>query len=190
MRLASVEGLGSLTIGRLARELDLSKSGVFAHFRSKRRLQEETIQAAGEVFVREVLEPGLAEPAGINRLAGLCEAYLSYVERGVFPGGCFFAHLLAEFDAPAGPIHDEVEAIQRRWMGLLEGEIRTAQARGELAVGEDPGQLAFELYAALELANFLATLYRDPSVVERGRRAIRGSLAAAAPAGRESGRPS
>lgn len=179
MRLASIEGLGSLTIGRLARELGLSKSGVFAHFRSKERLQRETIEAARRVFEREVLEPGLSAPEGLARLEGLCEAYLSYVERGVFPGGCFFAHLLAEFDAPAGPIHDELVEIQRGWLGLLENLIRAARERGELDPGGDPGQLAFQLYAALELANYLSTLYRDPSFVERGRRAVRAALAAA-----------
>ena len=177
MRLASVEGLGSLTIGRLARELDLSKSGVFAHFRSKQRLQEETIEAAREVFEREVLRPGLDAPQGLARLESLCEAYLSYVERGVFPGGCFFAHLLAEFDAPEGPIHDQVIEIQEGWLGLLQDLIRTARERGELAPDTDPGQLAFELYAALELANFLSTLFRDPWAVGRGRRAVAQAIA-------------
>jgi AcrR family transcriptional regulator len=179
MRIASVEGLGSLTIGRLARELGLSKSGVFAHFRSKRRLQRETIQAAREVFRREVMDPGLAAPEGLARLGSLLEAYLSYVERGVFPGGCFFAHLLAEFDAPPGPIHDEVVEIQRGWLGLLQELVGSAQARGELDPAADAAQLAFELYAPLELANYLSTLQRDPAVVGRGRRAVRAVLARA-----------
>ncbi len=178
MRLASIEGLGSLTIGRLARELDLSKSGVFAHFRSKRRLHEETIAAAGRVFEREVLGPGLSAPDGLARVQALCDAYLSYVERRVFPGGCFFAHLLAEFDAQGGAIHDRVVEIQRGWMGLLEGRIEIAKEKGELGAATDAGQLAFELYAALELANYLSTLNRDPSLVERGRTAVQRALGA------------
>ncbi|MQA13759.1 MAG: TetR family transcriptional regulator [Pseudonocardiaceae bacterium] len=181
MRVASIEGLGSLTVGRLAEELGVSKSGVFAHFRSKQRLQQETIAAAGEVFEREVLGPGLAAPDGLARLEGLCEAYLSYVERGVFPGGCFFAHLLAEFDAQTGPVHDEVVTGQRGWLGLLEGLVDTARQRGELDPATDAGQLAFELYAPLELANYLSTLHRDPAIVDRGRTAIRATIAAAAP---------
>lgn len=181
MRLASVEGLGSLTIGRLARELGVSKSGVFAHFRSKQRLQQETIAAAGEVFQREVLQPGLAPPEGLAQLETLCEAYLSYVERGVFPGGCFFAQLLAEFDAPDGTIHDEVVAGQQGWLGLLERIIDTAQQHGELDPATDPTQLAFELYAPLELANYLSTLNRDPSIIERGRIAVRATIANATP---------
>ncbi len=144
-------------------------------------MQQETIAAAGEVFEREVLEPGLAAAEGLARLESLCEAYLSYVERGVFPGGCFFAHLLAEFDAPDGPIHDEVVIGQQGWIGLLKRQIDTAQRRGELDPRADPGQLAFELYAPLGLANYLATLHRDAAIVERGRNAIRATLAAAAP---------
>jgi AcrR family transcriptional regulator len=184
MRLASIEGLSSLTIGRLARELGVSKSGVFAHFRSKQRLQQETIAAAGEVFEREVFAPASVAPEGLARVEALCEAYLSYVERGVFPGGCFFAHLLAEFDAPDGPIHDQVDAIQRGWLGLLEEHVEIAQRAGDLRADLDRAQLAFELYAPLELANYLATLHRDPSLTDRGRAAVRASLAAGSPGGR------
>lgn len=179
MRLASVEGLGSLTIGRLSREVGISKSGVFAHFRSKERLQKETVEAARDVFLREVLEPGLAAPQGLSRVEALCEAYLSYVEREVFPGGCFFAHILAEFDARDGPIHEEVAADQRGWIGLLEEEIRAAQRGGELDPERDPAQLAFQLTAAAELANYYATLHRDGAMVERGREAVRQTLAEA-----------
>lgn len=179
MRLASIHGVGSLTFGRIARELGISKSGVFAHFRSKQDLQRQTIAAADEVYRREVLTPGMSAPAGLPRLESLCEAYLSYVERGVFPGGCFFAHLLAEFDAPDGPIHDELAAGQGGWLGLLAQQIVTAQQDGELDPGVDPEQFAFELYAPLELANYLATLYRDNAFVERGRSALRALLGAA-----------
>jgi AcrR family transcriptional regulator len=181
MRLASVEGLGSLTIGRLARELGISKSGVFAHFRSKERLQQETLTAAGEIFEREVIAPARAAPEGLAQIEALCEAYLCYIERGVFPGGCFFAHLLAEYDAQTGPVHDEVAATHRGWLGDLERLIRTAQHRGELDPGVQPAQLAFELTAPIELANYWSVLYRDPSFVERGRDAVRATVAAARP---------
>ena len=177
MRLASIEGLSSLTIGRLAHEIGASRSGVFAHFRSKQRLQQETIAAAREVFEREVLRPGLDAPEGLAQLDGFCEAYLSYVERGVFPGGCFFAQLLAEFDAPDGVIHDEVASFQQGGMALLEGLVATAQQRGELDPDVEPGQLAFELYAPLELANYFSTLHRDPALIDRGRAAVQATIA-------------
>lgn len=181
MRLASVEGLGSLTFGRLARELEISKSGVFAHFRSKQQLKEETVQAGVEVFEDEVLQPGLAAPEGLARIESLCEAYLSYIERGVFPGGCFLAQLLADFDALEGPIHDRLAAGQQGWLGLLEGQIEIAQQQGELEPSVDPGQLAFELYAPIEMANYLFTLFRDPTFVQRGREAVQVTLRRATP---------
>ncbi len=181
MRLASIEGLSSLTIGRLADELEISKSGVFAHFGSKQRLQHETIEAAEAVFAREVVEPGLNAPPGLAQVEGLCEAYLNYVERGVFPGGCFFAQLLAEFDAPAGTIHDAVADGQQGWLGLLEGTIATAQDQQEIDPALDVSQLAFELYAALELSNYLSTLFRDSAIIERGRTAVRATIAHARP---------
>lgn len=176
MRLASIEGLGSLTFGRLAGELGLTKSGVAAHFDSRRHLQQETIEAAQRVFDREVLEPGLAAREGIAQLEGICDAYLSYLDRGVFAGGCFFAQLLAEFDAPSGPIHDAVADGQRGWLGMLEGLAEIARQRGEIDSAVDPVQLAFELYAPLELANYLSMLYRDPSIIDRGRAAVRATI--------------
>lgn len=183
MRLASIEGLRSLTIGRLARELGVSKSGVFAHFRSKQRLQRETVAAARAVFAREVFEPGRAAPDGLPRLEALCESYLSYVERGVFPGGCFFAQLLGEFDAPAGPIHEEVVADQRGWVGMLEELVETAKQQGELDPATDAAQMAFELYAPLELANFLSVLHGDRSIIDRAREAVATTVAEASPRG-------
>jgi AcrR family transcriptional regulator len=181
MELASMEGLGSLTIGRLARELGMSKSGVFAHFRSKERLQRETIEAARRVFAREVMRPALAATEGLQQIEAFCEAYLSYVERGVFPGGCFFAHMLAEFDAQDGPLHAAVVADQRGWSEMVGRQIRVAKERGEIDPRTDEAQLAFELYAPLELANYLSTLHRDPGVVDLGRRAIRDTIMRAKP---------
>ncbi len=176
MRIASVEGLGALTIGRLATELGISKSGVYAHFRSKERLQMETIDAAGAIYQREVLAPGLAAPDGRARLEALAEAFLSYVERGVFPGGCFFAQMLGEFDAQEGLIHDQLAKEQRGWLSLLEEAAATAVARGEFDPRTDVQQLAFELTAVLEVANYLSVLHRDSSMIAHGRRAVRGIL--------------
>jgi AcrR family transcriptional regulator len=179
MRIASIEGLGGLTIGRLATELGISKSGVYAHFGSKERLQHETVGAAAEVYRREVIEPGLAAPEGIDQLRGICEAFLSYVERGVFPGGCFFAHVIAEVDAQSGPIHDAVAAGQRQALALLEDRARVARELGHLHPTTDDRQLAFELTAAIEQANYLSMLHRDLAYLGRGRQAVEHLLAAA-----------
>lgn len=99
----------------------------------------------------------------------------------MFPGGCFFAQLLGEFDAQSGPIHDRVEAGQRGFLDMLEQRIETAKQRGELNPATDSAQMAFELYAPLELANFLSTLYRDQSIIDRARRVVGTTIAAATP---------
>lgn len=176
MAVASVEGLGGLTIGRLADELDMSKSGVYAHFKSKQRLQLDTIEAARRVFVREVIAPGLSAPEGLGQLRGLCEAFVSYVERGVFPGGCFFAGLLGEFDAQPGAVREQVAADHRQWLDALVMTAQAGQARGELDRQADIEQLAFELDAAMELGNHLYVLYHDPEMLERARTAVRESI--------------
>ncbi len=183
--LASVEGLDGLSIGRLASELAMSKSGLFAHFGSKEDLQLAVIEEARQRYVQEVIAPALAAGSGIARLHALCEAFLSYVERGVFPGGCFFASAMAEFDAKApGPVRDRVAQCQRSWMSTLEWAARDAQALQQLAAGCDPQQLAFELEGALLTANWYFHLYSDPGYLTRARRAVRACLAGqATPAG-------
>ncbi|MCD2443595.1 TetR/AcrR family transcriptional regulator [Agromyces sp. SYSU K20354] len=186
VRLASVEGLGGLSIGRLAQQVGVSKSGLYAHFRSKRRLQLDIIRQARAIFEREVIAPAFEAPEGIRRLESLCEAYLSYVERRVFPGGCFFAGMMAEFDAQSGSAHDEAAADQREWIGLIDGAARRAQALGELATDADIAQLAFDLTAAVEHANYYSVLFGDTAVVGRARVAIAAAIARARPAeGRE-----
>lgn len=175
-RLASVEGLEGLTIGRVAEELEVTKSGVYAHFGSRERLQLETVEAAMAIFEREVIAPALAAPEGLRRLRALCESYLSYVERMVFPGGCFFASLLAEMDARSGPLHDLVRAGERQWLGALREMAAAAQRQGEIAGDPDPEQLAFELDALLELGNYHFVLFRDPAVLDRARRGVAGIL--------------
>ena len=175
-RIASVEGLDGLTIGRLAEALGVSKSGVYAHFGSKDKLQLETIGAAQEIFEREVMASAFAAPPGIARIKALGGAYLSYIERLVFPGGCFFASLLAEMDARSGPVHDALLAGERAFIQGLEEMVREGQRLGEIDCEADPGQVAFEVQAAIELANYHFVLFRDPLDLERARRAIAGAI--------------
>lgn len=175
-RLASIEGLEGLTIGRLAEELGVSKSGVYAHFGSKEQLQLETVEAAWAIFAEEVMRPALEAPEGLRQLEALSEAYLSYVERLVFPGGCFFASLLAEMDARSGPIHEGLLAGERRFVAAVRDMAREAQRRREIAPHVDVEQLAFELQAAIDLANYHFVLFKDPQELERARKAIRGLL--------------
>lgn len=178
--LSSVDGLDRLSIGRLADEVGMSKSGLFAHFRSKEDLQLATIEAAAATYVVEVIKPALAVPAGMGRLHRLCESFISYVERGVFPGGCFFAAAMAEFDARPGPIRDRIALAQRQWMEMLERTARDAQRLGELSQNADPAQLAFELESVMVTANWYFHLFGDRGQLERARMGVQRLLEEAA----------
>lgn len=170
--LASVEGLEGLTIGRLATELSMSKSGLFAHFGSKEELQLATIETARAVFIREVIGPAFEAERGLPRLWKLCDIWLAYVEGGVFRGGCFFAAAAAEFDSRPGPVRDLIAGIMKTWLGMLQRAVAEAQAAGQLDAEAAPVQLAFE-FNALEMgANWAFQLHDDRQAFARARAAI------------------
>jgi AcrR family transcriptional regulator len=169
---ASAEGLEGLTIGRLASELSMSKSGLFAHFGSKEDLQLATIEAARAVFIREIIRPAFEAAQGMPRLWKLCDDWLSYVQGGVFRGGCFFAAASAEFDSRHGPVRDRIAAIMKEWLAMLRRAVVEAQGEGHLEKDLDPTQLAFE-FNALELgANWAFQLHGDRQAFARARGAI------------------
>ena len=174
--IASVEGLEALSVGRLAGELELSKSGVFALFGSKQELQLATVREASRIFVVEVLEPVSEVAEGVERLRGLCEGWLRYSEQRVFPGGCFFFGVMAEFDAREGPVHDALVEAQRAWLGELERCTERARAAGELSADTDPAQLAFEVVALMETANAMSVLHGETTPYVRARRGIASRL--------------
>jgi AcrR family transcriptional regulator len=179
VQLASTEGLEGLSIGRLASELGVSKSGLFAHFGSKTELQVATVAAAREVFVDEVLGAARAG-GGIDEVLSLTDAWLGYMEREVFRGGCFFLAASHEFDSRPGPVRDEIAALVSEWLMALEAAIQDAQEAGHLSAEVDPPQLALELNSLGMGANWSFQLYRDPEAFARTRAAIRGRLQAAA----------
>jgi AcrR family transcriptional regulator len=180
-RLATVEGIDGLSIGRLAEAVGMSKSGLFAHFGSKEELQLATIETAGEVFAEQVLEPAADSATGLERLQHLTDGFLRHVEGGVFPGGCFFASVAAEMDTHPGPVRDLAVQVANDWLAQLEAAARDAQAEGAIDPSEDPAQLAFELNAYLLLANAQFVISRQPTPFDRARRALARRLAAAAP---------
>lgn len=179
-QLATVEGLEGLSIGRLADAVGMSKSGLYAHFRSKLELQLATIATANDVFQREVVDPGLDVPPGTGRVQALCDAFLSHVERGVFPGGCFFVAASAEMNVRPGPVRDEISQFVAGWLQTIEVAVREAQALGEIAPDIDPAQLAFETNALLVAANLAFPLFGDASILERARLGVHERLRLAA----------
>jgi AcrR family transcriptional regulator len=142
--LASAEGLEGLTIGRLASELRMSKSGLFAHFGSKQELQLATVAAAAERFRIAVIDPVLELPDGSPRLRAMAERYLDQLQD--YSGGCFFAATSVEYDDRPGPVRDAIAASLDAWLGELERQARIAGA-------ENPRRFAFELFSLVMGAN-------------------------------------
>lgn len=172
VHIASAEGLEGLTIGRLAAELAMSKSGLFAHFGSKEDLQVATVETARAIFIREVIHPSFEGEHGLVDLWHLCDTWLSYVESGVFRGGCFFAAAAAEFDSRPGPVRDRIAEIMKEWLATLRRAVAAAQTAGELKREVNPTQMAFE-FNALELgANWAFQLYGDKRAFAQARDAM------------------
>jgi AcrR family transcriptional regulator len=184
--LASVDGLDGLSIASLAEHVGLSKSGLFAHFRSKEELQLETIEMAGEIFRDEVVAPALAEPPGVARLKALVRLFLEHLRRRTFPGGCFFASVSAEVDGHPGRPRDRIAAFQRGWFELFETCVVDAQKAGELDRGADPAQIAFEVNSMLAGAHNVFLLQGSAAVLDR---ALRGADAVLASRAGSPGRP-
>ena len=148
MQLASAEGLEDLSIARLAGDLGMSKSGLFAHFGSKEELQLSTVRAARRVFSDEADRRPRSRPSkGIERLEALIAAWHDYIASDTFAGGCLLMEAAAEFDNRPGPVRDLIAETMGMWMGLLVEQAERALERGELAPGTDPAQLAWELHA-------------------------------------------
>ncbi len=171
-RLATIEGLNGLSIGGLADHIGMSKSGLYAHFKSKEELQLATIDTASEIFNAEVVEPAAAAPAGLARVWALSNEFLAHLERGVFPGGCFFASVAAEIDTRPGRVRDRIVEFIVSWVGEVRQAVEDAQAAGELDPAMDADQLTFEIDAMLLMANAIYVLDPRPEVLERGRRGV------------------
>jgi len=177
--IASAEGLEGISIGRLASEMSMSKTGIFAHFGSKEQLQLATLDTAKQIFVEQVVQSALQKPRGVPRLMTMLENWLGYVERIVFRGGCFFAAASAEFDSRPGVVRDQIAELTRSWLAALQEEIAVAVLSKELTRSIEPAQLAFELHAYVQEANWAFKLFNDESAFARARRAIHSRLASA-----------
>jgi AcrR family transcriptional regulator len=179
MNMASVEGLEGLSIGRLAQRLGMSKSGVIGHFASKEDLQLHTVEAARTRFEQEVLGDIEAEP-GIAMLSARINRWIDYVAGDHFSGGCFFWAASAEFDGRPGPVRDRIASLTEAWFHLLRDEVHLAKRLGEIREDIDPTQLAFELHAFVQEANWAWQLLSHRDAFDRARTAVESRLARAA----------
>jgi AcrR family transcriptional regulator len=171
-RLATTKGLDGLSIGDLAAEVGMSKSGLYAHFKSKEELELATIETAAAIFDSEVLQPAARANAGTERLGALVDAFLSHLERRVFPGGCFFASVASELDTRPGPARDRVVQVLDQWQSLLRQCILDAQLLGEIDPQAEVAQAAFEIQAMLLAGNYQFVMTNDLVRLSQARKGV------------------
>jgi AcrR family transcriptional regulator len=175
-QLATVQGLDRLSIGELAAHIGMSKSGLYAHFRSKEELQLATIDAAETIFDEVVVGPMHTAQPGIPAVLALTDAFLDHLGRRIFPGGCFFACASAELQARPGALKERIADFDRRWKAHFVDHLRVAQTAGDLAASEDLDQVFFEVDAYLLYAHAAFAFRGDPVVLERASAAVRSRL--------------
>jgi AcrR family transcriptional regulator len=178
-RLASRVGLEGLSIGRLANDLDLSKSGLFAHFRSKEVLCVQVLEAAAARFVDEVIKPALATPRGEPRMRALFEGWLSWAKSNSMPGGCLFVAASVELDDRPGPVRDRLVALQRDWLEVIANVARSGKTEKHFRADLDPEQLAHDLYSVMLGYHHASRLLADPRAGERAHAGFESILSAA-----------
>jgi AcrR family transcriptional regulator len=168
-RMASRVGLEGLTIGELSEELQLSKSGLFAHFKSKEALQLQVLEFGIERFVDTVVKPALAAPRGEKRVRALFERWIEWPKSSGL-AGCMFVALATELDDQPGPVRERLVQSQKDWLDVIANCVRTAVAEGDFRKEVDPEQFAHELYGIMLANHHAVRLLRDRHGVERTRR--------------------
>jgi AcrR family transcriptional regulator len=174
--LATLDGLEGLSIGHLASALEMSKSGIYAHFGSKQELQLATVDEAERIFQAEVIDPALAAAPGLAQLVTLSDAFFAYLVRRTFPGGCFLAGAVLEMGSRPGPVKERVAAFQGRFTALIRQFVVTAIEHGELSADEDPDALTFELNGVILAANAIFVLRDDPAALDLAGTVVRRRL--------------
>lgn len=179
IQMASTDGLSGLTIGELASDLKLSKSGLFAHFRSKERLQVAVLQSAADHFERSVLAKSVRVPRGEPRIRALFENWLAWGRSDNLPGGCPFIAAGAEFDDQPGLVRKQLAEFQSKWFEFIAKAARLAIDAGHFGPDTEPDQFAFELQGIYLSFHHAHRLLRRRDAEERVRRAFEHLIARA-----------
>ncbi len=166
--LASQMGLEGLSIGALAEVMQMSKSGVFAHFGSREELQISVIREYHARFEDEVFAPAIREARGLPRLRALFERWLRRVSVEV-DSGCIYISGAVEFDDRPGPVRDALVAMVRDWHAALQRAIALAVEAGQLRADTDPLQMLFELHGLILALHHDARFLRSPGALDRAR---------------------
>lgn len=164
--LASRDGLEGLTIGLLADKMNMSKSGVFAHFGSREDLQLEVLKLYHHRFEQEVFFPSVKEPRGIQRLKAMFARWVKRVSVEV-ASGCIYISGAVEYDDRPGPIREELMAMVGAWQGALLRCVQQSIECGDLKADTDPQQLVYEMYGLILALHHDARFLRIPGSLER-----------------------
>lgn len=179
--LAGRDGLEGLTIGVLADDLKLSKSGLFAHFGSKEELQVAVLDLASSLFTERVLLPAFKAPRGLPRLEKLFENWVQWGTDSRKPGGCIFFQANAELDDRKGRPHDVLLESQQNLVDAIAKTVQLAVDEGHFRPGVDAKQFAFEVYGIMMSLNLYLRLLKDRKAIERARQAFKRLIAAHTP---------
>lgn len=171
-RVASRVGLAGLTIGTLAEQTGLSKSGLFAHFKSKESLQGQVLARATEHFIDYVMRPAISAPRGEPRMRELFERWLKWCGGDVLPGGCLFFSAAAELDDQPGPVRDKLVRDQQDLLDAIVQIFNSAVAEGQFRKDTDAGQFAHDLHSVMLGYSYSHRLMKDPVAEDRTRRAF------------------
>lgn len=170
-KMASRIGLEGLSIGALADDLELSKSGLFAHFKSKEALQLQVLEFGIERFVDTVVKPALAAPRGEKRVRALFKRWLDWPNASGL-AGCMFVALSTELDDQPGVVRERLVQAQKDWLDVIANCFRTGMAEGQFRAELDAEQCAHELYGIMLGNHHAVRLLRDKGGLERTRRAF------------------
>ncbi len=185
LALMSQSGLEGVTLGVLADQVGMSKSGLFAHFRSKEEVQIRLLEHSGVLGAAQIIEPSMKEPAGLPRLKALVRNWLGWASRAGLPGGCPVAAGLFEFDDVEGPVRNKILEMEAQWRGLLIQTVADACSLGHLRSDLDAAQFVFEL-CGIYLSHHTAQRFlKSPDADRRAQIAFAALLARAAPVKRK-----
>jgi len=188
LEIVSERGLAGVSLGGLAERAELSKSGLFAHFRSKEELQIELLRAAEEALRREVVSPAMEAPKGLPRLRALVGRWLGWASRSGLPGGCPLYGAAFELDDAEGPVRDYLAESQEEWSGMLRGLVGDAVALGHLREDLDAAQFVWQLNGIYLSHHLSQRLMRDPEADTRARAAFEALIASSLPSRPEIGK--
>jgi AcrR family transcriptional regulator len=176
LELASASGIEGITLGVLAESLTLSKSGLFAHFRSREALQIAVLEEAAERFTQGVIVPALRAPRGEPRIRALVDKWVEWGRARFLPGGCVFVSAAVELDDRPGPVRDVLVRIQKDWLATLAQAVRTAIEEKHFREDLEPEQFAFEMHGLVLAYHHAGRLLGDPRALDRARVGFEGLI--------------